>query len=93
MGFKNLFLFNKALLAKQVWCIFSQPNCLLAKVLKALYFPSSDLLSAKIGSYPSLTWRSICSATDLIEEGLVWRVGSGTRINIWHDSWLPGIRS
>ncbi|KAK5802173.1 hypothetical protein PVK06_029756 [Gossypium arboreum] len=51
---------------------------------------AKDLLSAKIGSYPSLTCRSICSATDLIEEGLVWRVGSGTRINIWNDSWLPG---
>lgn len=22
-------------------------------------------------------------------EGLVWRVGSGDRINIWNDPWLP----
>ncbi|KAL1066849.1 hypothetical protein V6Z11_D12G089300 [Gossypium hirsutum] len=35
LGFKNLFLFNKALLAKQVWRIFDQPYCLLAKVFKA----------------------------------------------------------
>ncbi|KAL1143456.1 hypothetical protein V6Z11_A11G161800 [Gossypium hirsutum] len=90
MGFKNLFLFNKAFLDKQVRCIFSQPNCLLAKVLKARYFPSSDLLSAKIGSYPSFTWRSICNARELIAEELVWRVGSGARINIWNNSWLPG---
>ncbi|KAG8484742.1 hypothetical protein CXB51_023731 [Gossypium anomalum] len=102
MGFKNMFLFNKALPAKQVWRILSQPNCLLAKVLKARYYPSSDLLSAKIESYPSFTWRSICSARELMVEGLrgvqnleglVWRVGSDDQINIWNDYWLPGKES
>ncbi|XP_012435546.1 uncharacterized protein LOC105762197 [Gossypium raimondii] len=47
LGFKNLYLFNKALLVKQVWRILSQPQCLLAKVLKARYFPFSDVLTAK----------------------------------------------
>ncbi|KAK5839304.1 hypothetical protein PVK06_008080 [Gossypium arboreum] len=68
-------------------------NCLLAKVLKAQYYPSSDLLSAKVGSYPSFTWRSIYGARELMAEGLVWRVGSGDRINIWNDPWLPGKES
>ncbi|KAH1072683.1 hypothetical protein J1N35_025011 [Gossypium stocksii] len=93
MGFKNMFLFNKALLAKQAWRILSQPKCLLAKVLKARYYPSSDLLLAKIGSYLSFTWRSIYNAWELLVEGLVWRVGSGDRINIWNDYWLPGKES
>ncbi|KAA3479973.1 reverse transcriptase [Gossypium australe] len=90
MGFKNLFLFNKALLAKQVWRILTQPKFLLAKVLKARYHPYSHILSANIGSYPSFTWRSICSAQDLIVNGMLWRVGNGTCINIWDDPWLPG---
>ncbi|KAA3456692.1 reverse transcriptase [Gossypium australe] len=90
MGFKDLVLFNKALLAKQVWRILTQPKCLLAKVLKALYYPHFDILAAKIGSYPSFTWRSICSARELIENGLLWRVGNGSGINIWNDPWLPG---
>lgn len=88
MGFKDLFLFNKALIAKQVWRILSQPNCLLAKVLKARYYPFTDILSAKVGSYPSFTWRSICSARELIADGMLWRVGNGARINIWNDPWL-----
>ncbi|KAA3486462.1 reverse transcriptase [Gossypium australe] len=90
IGFKNLFLFNKALLAKQVWRILTQPHCLLARVLKARYFSFLDILSAKVRSYPSLTWRSKCNARDLIDEGVLWRVGTGDRINIWNDPWLPG---
>ncbi|KAA3488752.1 reverse transcriptase [Gossypium australe] len=91
MGFKNLFLFNKALLAKQVWRIITQPHCLLARVLKARYFPFTDVLNAKVGSYPSFTWRSICNAREVIVEGMIWRVGSREQVNIWNDPWLPGI--
>ncbi|MBA0731459.1 hypothetical protein Golax_022779 [Gossypium laxum] len=54
------------------------------------YFPFSDILSAKVGSYPSFTWISICSARELIGEAILWRVGNGDRINIWNDPWLPG---
>ncbi|KAA3467739.1 reverse transcriptase [Gossypium australe] len=90
LGFKKLILFNKALLAKQVWRVLTQPQCLLARVLKARYFPFTDILTAKVGSYPSFTWRSICSARELIEDGLLWRIGRGDRVNIWNAPWLPG---
>ncbi|KAA3453452.1 reverse transcriptase [Gossypium australe] len=90
LGFKNLFLFNKALLAKQVWHILTQPQCLLARVLKTRYFPFTDILVAKVGSYPSFTWRSICSARALIEESMLWRIGKGDRVNIWNDPLLLG---
>lgn len=90
MGFRDFYLFNKALLVKQVWRIFTQPGCFLSRVLKARYFPFSDILSAKVGSYPSLTWRSICNARDVIADGLLWRIGSGAMVNIWNDPWIPG---
>ncbi|XP_012477839.2 uncharacterized protein LOC105793478 [Gossypium raimondii] len=47
-------------------------------------------LEAKVGSYLSLTWRSICSARDVFDDGLLWRIGSGARVNIWNDPWIPG---
>ncbi|XP_017635845.1 uncharacterized protein LOC108477876 [Gossypium arboreum] len=90
MGFRDLWLFNKALLAKQVWRLLAQHGCLLAKVFKARYYPHSNVLSARIGSYPSFTWRSICSAKELIKDGLLWRIGNGEDVNIWNDPWLPG---
>ncbi|KAA3441330.1 reverse transcriptase [Gossypium australe] len=51
LGFKKLVWFNKALLAKQVWRVLTQPQSLLARVLKARYFPFTDILAAKIDSY------------------------------------------
>ncbi|KAK5846144.1 hypothetical protein PVK06_002415 [Gossypium arboreum] len=93
LGFKNLFLFNKALLAKKVWRLLSQSNFLLAKVLKARYYPHSDILSTKIGFYPSFTWKSICSAWDLIADGILRRIGNGASVNIWNDPWLPGVEN
>ncbi|KAH1122939.1 hypothetical protein J1N35_006099 [Gossypium stocksii] len=44
---------------------------------------------AKVGSYPSFTWRSICGARDMFNEGLLWRIGSGEKVNIWNDPWIP----
>jgi hypothetical protein len=89
MGFRDFLSFNKALLAKQAWRLWSQPESLVAKIMRAKYFPGSSILEAKLGSRPSFAWRSIFSSCDLLGEGLVWRVGNGEKIRIWKDKWLP----
>ncbi|KAL0399531.1 UNVERIFIED_CONTAM: hypothetical protein Sradi_2296400 [Sesamum radiatum] len=43
LGFRHLHLFNLAMLAKQLWRIWSYPEKLLSRVLKARYFPRSDV--------------------------------------------------
>lgn len=53
MGFRRMIEFNKALIAKQVWRILNNPDCLLTKVLKTRYFKNSDLLDAPRGTKPS----------------------------------------
>lgn len=37
----------------------------------------------------SYCWRSIAEARIIICRGARWRVGDGTSIKIWSDSWLP----
>jgi hypothetical protein len=59
MGFKDINAFNEALLAKQVWRILTEPHSLMAKTLKAKYFPQHQFLQAKMGSRPSYSWQSI----------------------------------
>ena len=39
-----------------------------------------------MGSY---AWRSIIKASKLIQSGLLWQVGNGTKISIYNDRWLP----
>ena len=89
LGFKNLKLFNMALLAKQGWHIQMGGESLVYKVLKAKYFPTTDFVHASIGHNPSYTWRSLISAQSLVIEGMRWRVGNGANIKIWQDKWLP----
>lgn len=88
MGFRDLNLFNIALLAKQGWRILKEPQLLLSQVLRAKYFSKSSLMEAKPGYRPSHAWRSILQGMQLIKQGLRWSVGDGNTIKAWHDPWL-----
>ncbi|XP_035551737.1 uncharacterized protein LOC118349897 [Juglans regia] len=88
MGFRDMESFNVALLAKQGWRILKYPMSLAAVLLKEKYFRFENFLEAKLGAQPSLVWRSIWSARDLLREGLRWKVGDGKDINIWRSKWL-----
>jgi hypothetical protein len=52
--FRDLVMFNRALLAKQLWRIMQKPDSLVALIMKAKYFSQNTILDAKLGSRPSL---------------------------------------
>jgi len=89
LRFRDLSIFIKALLAKQLWRFQQNPDSLVAQIYKAKYFPRSTILEATIGNKPSYAWRSILATSELLREGLVWRVGNGLSIPIWGARWLP----
>lgn len=89
MGFKDLKLFNQALLARQAWRLPLFPYSLCAQVLKAKYFPSGNLLDTVAAGEASQTWRATEHGLELLRKGVVWRVGDGSSIRIWRDNWLP----
>ena len=88
MGFRDLHGFNLAMLARQAWRMLTVPDLLCARVLKAKYFPDTSLLNAQPKAGISYTWRSTLKGVQLLKEGVIWRVGDGTNINIWSDPWL-----
>ncbi|KAA3460755.1 reverse transcriptase [Gossypium australe] len=89
LGFRSLAKFNVALLAKQGWRILMMPNSLVAKVLKAKYFPNTDFLNSRLGNNCSFTWKSIWAAKGVLSDGLCWKVGCGSDISVLNDSWIP----
>jgi hypothetical protein len=60
-----------------------------SRIFKAKYYKGGSFLEVKKGSRPSLVWRSIHVARELLMEGLCWRVGNGKSIKIWRDKWIP----
>lgn len=89
LGFRDLEVFNQALLGKQVWRILQNPTCLMARVLKARYFPDGCILSATLKKKSSYAWKSILYGKELITKGMRYIVGDGSLINMWSDPWIP----
>jgi hypothetical protein len=77
------------LLARQAWRLLNNPEALCTRVLSAKYFPDGQILNAKPKRGMSYTWRSILKGIDLLNKGIIWRVGNGNKINIWNDPWIP----
>jgi hypothetical protein len=83
MGFKDFTSFNMVLLDKQGWRMLKLPDNLLARIMKAKYFLNCSILEAIQGRNPSSAWRSIQKSCELLNEGLVWRVGNRSTMKIW----------
>jgi hypothetical protein len=89
MGFQDYGDFNQVLLAKQAWWMATNPDSLCARVLKARYFGDGDFMSARCPKRSSFTWKSILYGRELLNEGVVWRIGSGEKIKALEDNWIP----
>jgi hypothetical protein len=88
LGFRDIELFNLALLAKQAWRLIQEPSSLSARILKAVYFPNKDFLEAELGASPSKIWRSILDGCQVLKLGMIKRIGTGEDTHIWSSNWI-----
>ena len=89
MGFRDIHAFNLAMLAKQAWRILHKTHSLFYCMYKTRYFPSCSFMDAELGASPSVVWRSLLQAQEVIREGSIWQVGNGQTIGINTHRWLP----
>ena len=90
MGFRDLYSFNKALLAKQAWRIWQNPNSLLSRIYKGRTNSMTFLQSSYV-KHASYGYKSIQVGKELLQQGLRVRIGDGKNTNVWLDRWLPVI--
>ena len=69
MGFKDLALFNDALLAKQAWRLLHNKDTLLHKVFESKFFPTCSFMEAPDNSSGSYAWRSILKGREVLWRG------------------------
>jgi hypothetical protein len=49
LGFRDLIMFNKALLAKQCWRLIQNLDYLIFQIIRAKYYPNSSFLESELG--------------------------------------------
>ncbi|KAL4302640.1 hypothetical protein GQ457_10G009930 [Hibiscus cannabinus] len=87
IGFKDLHLFNIALLGKQIWRLLSAPGSLLYRTLRAKYFPDEDLLSASAPARSSFAWKGLHRVMLRLRDGFFWTLGVDCQVRLFRDRW------
>lgn len=88
LGYRNLHIFDLAMLAPQGWRLLQNPESLRAQILSAKYGADGSLLEAKEKPGISYSWRSIVRGIKALNKGLIWRIGDGSQVRIWDDPWI-----
>jgi hypothetical protein len=83
LGFRDMEL------ARQAWRLLIAPNSLSARILKAVYYSDTDILHSELGPRPSRIWRAISEGKDVLQLGLIRRIGTGQHTRVWTQNWLP----
>lgn len=65
------------------------PTVFGSKVLKTKYFSSTNFLNAKTKRNASFIWKSFMAVQHIIREGLIWNIGNGESVQLWHNKWIP----
>ncbi|GJM93179.1 hypothetical protein PR202_ga09714 [Eleusine coracana subsp. coracana] len=89
MGFRDLKLFNVAMLGKQGWRLVTKPDSLCARVLKGRYFHNQEFIETTRKKHASATWHAILAGRKALHGGLIKRIGNGTTTSIWEQRWIP----
>jgi hypothetical protein len=89
MGFRDMALFNQALLARLAWRLIKNPSSLCARVLKDKYYPHGNLLDTVFASDPSPVWKGVEHGLELLEKGIISRIGDGKNTQILRHQWIP----
>ncbi|XP_057451938.1 uncharacterized protein LOC130743727 [Lotus japonicus] len=89
LGLRRMHDFNKSLVMKLGWGLVSTPDALWARVLRGKYSCGTDHFPVvQRKSRESHVWRAIRVTWPDVDKNLRWRIGSGSSVRFWYDSWV-----
>lgn len=88
LGFRDIQLFNRALLAKQSWQVLTKPDCLLSRVLRGKYCHNTSFLTVEATSSCSHGWHGLLHGRDLLAPNVGKAIGDGNATRVWKDAWI-----
>ncbi|CAA0811633.1 Ribonuclease H-like superfamily protein [Striga hermonthica] len=93
LGFKDLKLFNKALILKQLWRLIEQPDLLMSRILRHKYFNDCSIFEWQNTGGASWLWSSWASFLPVLQKftRITIRDGQSTRLN--DSNWVSGHHS
>lgn len=83
LEFRELSMFNQALVTRQEWRLLFYPQSLVARMLKAKYSVVQFYGCWRAGD--SYLWKSFLWGRELLRKGLRWRVSNGRQIRVFRD--------
>ncbi|CAN1160309.1 Uncharacterized mitochondrial protein AtMg00310 [Linum perenne] len=88
LGFRNLYDFNLAFIAKMAWRVLINPEALWTQLLKGLYFARTDFMEATRHCKSSWIWSGIMEGKKALLQGLRKNIGDGHGTSII-EAWIP----
>jgi hypothetical protein len=71
LSFRDLYVLNIAMLAKQGWRLIHNPDSLCSQILRAKYFLNGNIFQANATADILYTWRSILKGIDHVKKGMI----------------------
>ncbi|KAJ9541973.1 hypothetical protein OSB04_028479 [Centaurea solstitialis] len=89
LGFRRLSLWNRALLARNIWAIITNRDCWWVSWVKTFAFRHAFFWTVKKTTRWSWVLSKIMSIRSDIRHLVTVRIGDGESTNAWEDNWLP----
>ncbi|XP_074293265.1 uncharacterized protein LOC141620241 [Silene latifolia] len=91
LGLKSARLISQAMLAKKFWRCHQHPTSLISKILCPKYRKDFPIPGSILKySNASFAWKGTVKSTFLLRDGIAWKFGNGSLIDLRNDAWVLG---
>nr|GFA47568.1 RNA-directed DNA polymerase, eukaryota, reverse transcriptase zinc-binding domain protein [Tanacetum cinerariifolium]GFA47591.1 RNA-directed DNA polymerase, eukaryota, reverse transcriptase zinc-binding domain protein [Tanacetum cinerariifolium] len=87
LGLKNLGILNEVLMIKHLWNVAIKKDTLWVKWIMVERLKGRSIWEVQSDCNSSVGWKNILSLRDKTREHVLWKIGNGRSVNVWHDRW------